>query len=288
MWNGNEVWLLAAGGSMVAAFPRLYAASFSGFYLALMLVLWLLLLRGIAIEFRHQVDSDLWREAWDVVFAAASTLLAVLFGVAVGNVLRGLPLDAGGSFRGSFALLLNPFAVLCGLLSLAVLALHGGGFVALKTEGAVQERARRAARALWWAALALLAAVVTASFAVRPDFTANFRRWPWLAVLPLAAAASLGWLRGAQLRRRDLQAFLGSAALVACVLACVAAGLFPTLLPARPGSAHPGLDAYNSASPASSLRIALAVYLFGMALVITYTVNVYRVWRGKVTQAVYH
>ena len=146
VWNGNEVWLIAAGGAMVAAFPRLYAASFSGFYLALMLVLWLLLLRGIAIEFRHQVDSELWREAWDVVFAGSSTLLALLFGVAVGNVLRGVPLDAEGQFRGSFALMLNPFAVLAGLVSVAVLAVHGAAWIALKTDGALQARARRAAQ----------------------------------------------------------------------------------------------------------------------------------------------
>ena len=125
VWNGNEVWLLAAGGSMVAAFPLLYAAAFSGFYLALMLVLWLLVLRGVAIEFRHQVDHPLWHDGWDVTFFGASLLLAVLFGVAVGNVLRGVPLDAEGSFAGSFRLLLNPFALLCGVLSVATLALHG-------------------------------------------------------------------------------------------------------------------------------------------------------------------
>ena len=180
VWNGNEVWLLAAGGSLVAAFPRAYASGFSGFYLPLMLVLWLLLLRGIAIEFRHQVDSELWRDAWDVVFCGASALLALLFGVAVGNLLRGLPLDAEGRFRGTFALLLNPFALRGGLLGLAVLSVHGAAFVAHKTEGAVQLRARTAALRLFPLEAALLAAVVASSFAVRPDFTANFGRWPGL------------------------------------------------------------------------------------------------------------
>ena len=118
VWNGNEVWLLAAGGAMFVAFPHVYAASFSGFYLALMLVLWLLLLRGLGIEFRHQIDNDLWKHAWDVVFSVASAVLAVLFGVALANVLRGVPLDGTGEFRGTFALLLNPFAILGGLLSL--------------------------------------------------------------------------------------------------------------------------------------------------------------------------
>lgn len=288
VWNGNEVWLIAAGGAMVAAFPRLYATSFSGFYLALMLVLWLLLLRGIAIEFRHQVDSDLWRDAWDAVFAGSSTLLALLFGVALGNVLRGLPLDAEGQFRGSFALMLNPFSVLAGLVSVAVLALHGGSWIALKTEGELQQRARRLARGLWWAAGALVLAFVAASFAVRPDFTANFARWPWLVAFPAAAAACLLATPFTQARRDDRRAFLLSCGAIAFLLASAAAGLFPVLLPARPGSAHPGLDAYNAASPAGSLRTALAVYVFGMAIVITYTVNVYRVWRGKVREPVYH
>jgi cytochrome d ubiquinol oxidase subunit II len=288
VWNGNEVWLLAAGGALVAAFPRAYASGFSGFYLPLMLVLWLLLLRGIAIEFRHQLDSELWRDAWDVVFCAASALLALLFGVAVGNLLRGLPLDAEGRFRGTFALLLNPFALLGGLLGVAVLCVHGAAFLAHKTEGALQLRARSAARRLVPAEAALLAAVVAASFVVRPDFTANFVRWPWLDLFPLLALASLVLLWLFLRRGEDLRAFLASGAAIASVLASVAAGLYPMLLPALPGSAHPGLDAYNAASPDGSLRSALAVCLFGMALVLAYTVNAYRVWRGKLRGPVYH
>lgn len=283
VWNGNEVWLLAAGGSMVVAFPHVYAASFSGFYLALMLVLWLLLLRGISIEFRHQVDSPLWHEIWDVVFFGASALLAVLFGVAVGNVLRGVPLDASGEFQGSFALMLNPFAVLGGLLSLVTLALHGATWLALKADGPVQERAHRFAGPLFWAALALLAAMVAASFAVRPDFTANFARWPVLGIFPIAALAGAAWHRRAWARLDHRGAFVGSATLIAGILASAAAGLFPRLLPALEGSPHPGLDIYNAASPAGSMRIALVIYVVGMVLVIAYLVNTYRIWRGRST-----
>lgn len=281
VWNGNEVWLLAAGGSMVVAFPSVYAASFSGFYLALMLVLWLLLLRGISIEFRHQVASPLWYEIWDVIFWVASVLLAVLFGVAVGNVLRGVPLDANGEFQGSFALMLNPFAVLGGVLSLVTLALHGATWMALKTDGALQPRARRIINPLWWLTLTLLAAMVAASFFVRPDFTSNFSRWPVLWVFPLAGIAGAVFLRRAWALHDNRGAFLGSATLIAGILASAAAGLFPKLLPALPGSPHPGLDIYNSASPANSMRIALAIYVFGMSLVMVYLYNVYRVWKGK-------
>lgn len=281
VWNGNEVWLLAAGGSMVVAFPSVYAASFSGFYLALMLVLWLLLLRGISIEFRHQVANPLWYEIWDVVFCVASALLALLFGVAVANVLRGVPLDANGEFQGSFSLMLNPFAVLGGVLSVATLSLHGATWLALKTDGTLQPRARRVVGRMWWVVLGLLAIMVAASFAVRPDFTANFSRWPILNVFPLIGIAGAAYLRRAWARHDNRGAFLGSATLIVGTLSSAAAGLFPKLLPGLPGGPHPGLDIYNSASPPNSMRIALAIYVFGMALVMLYLWNVYRIWKGK-------
>jgi cytochrome d ubiquinol oxidase subunit II len=184
--------------------------------------------------------------------------------------------------------MLNPFAVLCGVLSVAVLAPHGGRYLALKTTGEIQDRARRWARRLWIVVLALLAAVVAASFVVRPGFTANFGRWPVLLSLPLAAVAALGLLWKWRHGENDRRAFLASSGFIVAVLGSVAAGLYPMLLPAGGGSPHGGLDIFNSASPARSLRIALGVYLFGMALVTTYMVNVYRVWRGKVTEPVYH
>jgi cytochrome d ubiquinol oxidase subunit II len=285
--NGNEVWLLAAGGSMVVAFPHLYAASFSGFYLALMLVLWLLVLRGLGIEFRHQIDHDMWRQAWDVAFSLSSALLALLFGVALGNVLRGVPLDEHGEFQGTFSLMLNWFALLGGVLSVALLSMHGAAWIVVKTEGPVQARARRFAAALWWAAMALLAAMVAASFVVRPDFTANFVEYPWLLIAPAVTVAAAGAVKYFQRRQDGGRAFAASATMIAGVLASVAAGLYPRLLPAGPGSAHPGLDIYNAASPEGSLRTALAIYLWGLALVALYQVTVYRLWRGKV-RGVYH
>ena len=208
VWNGNEVWLIASGGSMVVAFPHLYASAFSGFYLALMLVLWLLILRGIGIELRHQVDDPLWRQAWDVTFSGASALLAVLFGVALGNVMRGVPFDANGEFLGSFALLLNPFALLGGVVSLVLLSLHGAAYLFLKTDGAMQARARRAIGVLWWVGHRGRHRDRDASFRVRPDFTANFLRWPWLMICTdrsrSARCVMSAPLRGARRRTRDV------------------------------------------------------------------------------------
>lgn len=285
VWNGNEVWLLAAGGSMVVAFPTLYAASFSGFYLALMLVLWLLLLRGLGIEFRHQIHHAMWEDAWDVVFAGSSLLLALLFGIALANVLRGVPFDANGEFRGTFALLLNPFAILGGLLSAATLALHGACWAALKTDRALQARAREFARALWIPAALLLVAMIAASFAVRPGFTRNFIEHPVLLVLPAVALAALVRNALAARQARDRAAFIASGTYIAAVLASVAAGLYPMLLPASEGSGVAGLDIYNAAAPRDSLRIAFGMYLTGLAIVSVYLVYVYRTWRGNAGSA---
>lgn len=285
VWNGNEVWLLAGGGAMVVAFPHLYATGFSGFYLALMLVLWLLILRGVGIEFRHQVDHRMWREVWDVTFSLASAVLAVLFGVAVGNVLRGVPFNEQGQFQGSFGLMLNPFAILSGVLSLAILCLHGSTYLAMRTEGALQERARAYGRFLWPVVMALLLAVTGFSFLVRPDFMANFLKAPVLFLLTaMGAAAAITVFRSLR-NGQDTRAFQASCALIVSVLGSVAAGLFPRLLPPLYGSTHRGLDIYNAASPANSQRIAFYIYLFGISIVAVYMVYVYRVWSGKVSES---
>ena len=209
VWNGNEVWLIAAGGAMVAAFPRLYADELQR-----------LLPRAdagavaaAAARDRDRVPppgrlGPVARRVGRGVRRRRARCWRCCSASRVGNVLRGLPLDAEGQFRGSFALMLNPFAVLAGLVSVAVLALHGGSWIALKTEGELQQRARRLARRLWWAAVALVLAFVAASFAVRPDFTANFARWPWLVAFPAAAAACLLATPFTQARRDDRRAFL--------------------------------------------------------------------------------
>lgn len=283
VWNGNEVWLLAAGGSMVVAFPLLYAASFSGFYLALMIVLWLLVFRGLGIEFRHQIDHPIWRQAWDAAFSVASILLTVLFGVALGNVLRGVPMDSAGNFRGTFTLMLNPFALLGGVLSLSVLCLHGASYLAMKTAGPLQARARQYVGPLWWSSVVLTAGMVAMSFVVRPDFTRNFGRWPWLDFVPLLAVAAVAGIRVFRARGDDTKVFLASAATILGLLGSAAAGFYPRLLPTPYGSAFAGLDIYNTASALGSLRIAMAIYLVGMAIVVVYLVNAFRVWGGKVT-----
>ncbi|HSC76995.1 MAG TPA: cytochrome d ubiquinol oxidase subunit II, partial [Candidatus Acidoferrales bacterium] len=200
VWDGNEVWLLAAGGTLYFAFPVLYASSFSGFYLPLMIVLWLLILRGISIEFRGHVQSPVWAPLWDFVFASSSLLLAVFYGAALGNVVRGVPLDAHGYFfeplwthfqLGPDTGILDWYTILVGLTALAALALHGALWVALKTEDAVNARARQAARFLWWAVAAFTVLVTAVTFRVQPHVLVSLAARPWGYIFPLLALAGL-------------------------------------------------------------------------------------------------
>jgi len=279
-WAGYEVWLVVAGGSMVAAFPHLYAVSFSGFYLVLTMVLWILIGRGVGIEFRGHVENSMWRGLFDVLFCISSVLLAVLFGAAVGNVVRGVPLDATGNFQGSLALALNPYSLLISLLNIALLGMHGANFLASKTEGEQQAWARLWANRLWVGVAALLVLATVASFFVRP-IGANFARYPFLFVLPLLALASLAATPYFQRRGEDGKAVYAGAVLIGSLMASAGASLYPLLLPAL-GNPDAGLTIYNSAAPRHSLELAFITNLCGMALVIVYHVVIHRIFRGTV------
>ncbi|HEY5962240.1 MAG TPA: cytochrome d ubiquinol oxidase subunit II, partial [Polyangiaceae bacterium] len=239
LWDGNEVWLIAFGGVLVFAFPRVYAAAFSGFYLPMMLVLWLLVVRGIAIEFRSHSQSPLWRSFWDAAFAFGSTLLSLVFGIALGNVIRGVPIDASGMFKaplfGDFRAssasgAIDWYSSMVGLFSLLVLAGHGSVFLLWKTSGTVQTRARRIARVLWTAisAATLLVTILTAL--IQPMILDHLVARVPLWGLPLCIVASLFWLFRALSRSRDLAAFLASCAFIVSMLTATAAALYPVLL----------------------------------------------------------
>jgi cytochrome bd ubiquinol oxidase subunit II len=281
VWNGNEVWLLAAGGMLVVSYPRVYASGFSGFYLALMVVLWLLILRGVSIEFRGQVDNPLWRSLWDTGFGFGSLLLAVLLGVALGNVLRGLPIGSDGYFQGTFALLLNPYSMLTGVLSLVVLSWHGANYLRVKTEGALLDRARRWSRGLWWAAAGLVVIATGATFAVRPDFAANFRAHPVASLLPVLVAVGLvgGFL--ARHGEGDRAAFRSSALVIIALMGCAACTVYPNLLTSTINPAY-SLTVSNAAASPYALRVSFLANVLGMIAVIIYSTYVHRTFHGKV------
>jgi len=290
IWDGNEVWLLAGGGTLVLAFPKVYATAFSGFYLPLMLVLWLLIGRACAIELRHQVKAASWASFWDTIFQLSSVLLAICFGAALGNVVRGVPIGADGQFfeplwadgdvPGQVGIL-DGYTVLVGVAALAALALHGALWLAYKLEGEVEARARRLARALL-PVVAVASLIVTAvTFGVQPHVKERLLGAPAGFVFPALAVAGLVvvFLR---LRRRDaLGAVFGSAAYLAGMLTSAAYGCYPYLLPSTPEPSR-GLTV-NDAAADATLSLSLWWWIPALAITIAYQVWIYRRFAGKVS-----
>jgi cytochrome bd ubiquinol oxidase subunit II len=265
-WNGNEVWLIAAGGTLFGFFPLVYASAFSGFYLPFMVVLWLLMFRGIALELRGHIANDMWHQFFDVTFALASGFLALLFGVALGNIVRGVPLGASHYFEGTFSFLLNPYAVAVGLLAVCALALHGAAWTAMRLEGPVAERATRAMRVLAPVVAVLAAAATYATFRVHSPWP-NLVAMPWIALAPLASGAGL--LGIIAIRSQPVRTFAASTLFLAGMLASAGATLFPYLLPGFPATER-GLTIYSEPAPAGVLATMLPVVIVGLAIVVAY------------------
>ncbi len=277
-WNGNEVWLIAAGGVLFALFPRAYASAFSGFYLPFTVVLWLLMFRGIAMELRNHLASDLWRAFWDAAFTGASALLAILFGVALGNLVRGLPLDASGYFLGRFAYLLNPYALGVGLFALLALAQHGLAFLAMRTKGELAARSARLLARLWWGVLLLYSVTTLASLALPSGvgMQSPVERAP-IAVLSLLALGGVHWFNRLG---RARAAFAASALFLASLVLAAAATMYPFLLPAFPAGSG-GISVTNAGPGAGALGVTLALTLPGLAAVVLYTLFVIRRMRER-------
>jgi cytochrome bd ubiquinol oxidase subunit II len=286
-WDGNEVWLLAAGGVLFVAFPAVLASGLSGFYFAIFLVLWCLVVRGIAIEFRNHVEDPLWRTVWDTAFALASAALALLFGVALGNVVRGVPLARDGWFALSLFTDFRPrepvgildwYTVLVGLFAVLALATHGAAYLGWKTEGAVAQRSRALARRLGIGLVVLWPIVTWATVQVRPTFFRAFAGRPlaWLAV----ATLTCGIVSLFVCLRRGLRfgAFLGSTAFLAGFLGATAITMFPVILPSTRDPAF-SLTVSGASAPAAGLRIALGWAAIGFPLAILYFAVLFRIHR---------
>ncbi len=291
LWTWHEVWLVGFGGTLLAVFPKLLASAFAGYYLALFLILWCLILRGVAIEVGGHIDDRMWQGFWDVVFAVGNTLLAVLFGAAAGNMARGVPLASDGTFSMAFFTdftphgnvgLLDWYTVSIAIFAVIALAAHGATYLALKTDGAVHDRSARYARALWMAVPPLLLVISLESAAIRPDLLGHATHNPlwWLGLLVIGAATiSLVW--GLTTGRETL-AFVGSNLLLAGLLATGAAALFPIALQSTlaPEST---LTAYDVAAGPKSLAYAAVWWPIGFALAVAYFVIVSRRYAGKVS-----
>ena len=281
VWDGNEVWLLVGGGALFAAFPHVYATVFSGFYMALMLLLCGLIMRAVSIEFRSKQPMKWWRSLWDIVFSISSVLVALLLGVALGNVIRGIPIGADMEFCGTFWGLLNPYALAMGLTTLSFSLMHGNLYLLLKTEGELHAYFRKRMKCTFCTFLFFYGAIAIATVSLAPHFLIRFKTFPWffailavnlLAVFNLARSFSQG---------KDFMAFLSSCLVILTFLAFFAVGMYPNLVVSHPMPQH-SLTIYNSASSLKTLQNMAIIACLGLPLVLAYTTIVYRVFRGKV------
>jgi cytochrome d ubiquinol oxidase subunit II len=289
VWDGNEVWLLAAGGTLYFAFPALYASGFSGFYLALMIVLWLLMLRGISLEFRGHIDNPLWKSFWDAVFSGSSILLAIFYGAALGNVIRGVPLNQDGFFFIPFWTTFLPgpnpgiidwYTVVVGVAALLVLTMHGALWLAVKNAGALASRALTIASVTHWSVCAAVLLISLASFSVQPRLLEAFTLRPLLWMLAVVAVAGLFGVRVCLRAQLAGAAFLSSALFIVGLLCSAVAGLYPDVLPST-GARALDLTIYNAAAPAYGLRVGLIWWTPAFLLAVAYSAFSYRHFRGK-------
>jgi cytochrome d ubiquinol oxidase subunit II len=280
VWDGNEVWLLTAGGATFAAFPAVYASMFSFLYTALLLVLFALIVRGVSLEFRAKAPGAKWARTWDAGIFVGSFLPALLFGVAFGNIFRGLPFDASG-YHGSFFALLNPYSLVTGLLFTAMFIVHGALWVGMKLEGDTGETALRTA-IQYWPVLLLDLVVFLALTPGSTELEKNYFSAPVLAIVPLLAAAALVMIRIFAAKKRARSAFFASALMIGLTVATGLIGLYPNVLPSRtdPGAS---LTIFNSSSTPLTLKIMTIVALIFVPIVIAYQVWVYRVFRKKIS-----
>jgi cytochrome d ubiquinol oxidase subunit II len=291
VWDGNEVWLVAAGGTLYFAFPLLYASSFSGFYLPLMMVLWLLMMRGIGIELRAHVDNPVWVGFFELIFCASSVLLAIFFGAALGNVVRGVPLGADGyffeplwtNFRvGADNGILDWYTVLTGVIALVSLTAHGSLYVAVKTDGELNQRTRNVALRAWPLQLILTIVGLVATCYVQPTVLDNYKQHAIGFLIPLVVFGSLGLMIYAIRKGQDKLAFVGSAIYIVGMLTGAAFALYPVVLPASTDPAHRSLTIYNTAAGRHGLTVGFTWWILGMILALGYFVLLFRMFRGKV------
>ncbi len=281
VWDGNEVWLVTGGGALFAAFPHVYATVFSGFYLAFVLLLVALIFRAVAIEFRSKQPMRWWRQMWDVGFAGGSVLSSFLIGVAMGNIAWGIPLDAQGEYAGGFLDLLHPYALLLGVTTVALFAMHGAIYAAMKTEGALHEQLRGWINRTIIGFVICYAVTTMATLLYVPHMAARVRANPWLFSIALVNMLAIANIPREVSRRRDGRAFVSSCVAMVALMTLFGLEMYPHLIRSNPQPEH-SLTIYNAASSPKTLGIMLTIALIGVPVVLAYTVSIYWIFRGKV------
>lgn len=281
VWDGNEVWLVTGGGALFAAFPHAYATVFSGFYLALMLLLVMLIFRAVAIEFRSKKSMAWWRKSWDISFSITSIASSFLLGVALGNIAWGVPLRDNHEFAGTLLGLLNPYALLVGLTTLSLFMMHGSIYLVLKSEGAFHEKVRGWVRntIIFFTICYAITSFATLLFV--PHMVATIKAHPFLFALPVLNMLAIANVPREIHHGRDFAAFLSSCAACAALMALFGLGMYPDLVAASNDVSN-SLTIYNSASSEKTLGIMLVMAVAGIPLVLAYTSSIYWVFRGKV------
>jgi cytochrome d ubiquinol oxidase subunit II len=279
VWDGNEVWLITGGGALFAAFPMVYATAFSGFYLAMILLLFALIFRAVSLELRNHFESESTKTLFDWVFSISSIVAIVLFGVAVGNVLSGLNLDKSGNYIGTFFDLLNPYSILVGVLAFFMLSYQGTVWLFLKTEGEFQQKAKNWAKIYWSGYLILFAICTLLAYVLHKNLFHNYLAHPLMFAIPLLALifmlASIIRIQ----RNQALCAIIASSLSIAMIILTAYLSLFPNLIIAK-NPAY-SLNIYNAASSQLTLETMLIIALIGMPLVLIYTIYSYRIFHGK-------
>ncbi|MFN3409216.1 MAG: cytochrome d ubiquinol oxidase subunit II [Limisphaerales bacterium] len=281
VWDGNEVWLVTGGGALFAAFPNVYATVFSGFYLAFMLLLVALIFRAVAIEFRSKQPMRWWRQMWDVGFAVGSVLSSFLIGVAMGNIAWGVPIDERGEFAGTFLGLLHPYALLLGVTTVALFAMHGALYVVMKTEGELHDMVRGWVNNTIIFFIICYAVTTMATLIYVPHMAAAVRANPWLFAVAVANMLAIANIPREIHHGRDFRAFLSSCVAMIALMTLFGLEMFPNLVLSNPNPAH-SLTIYNAASSPKTLAIMLNIALIGVPVVLAYTVSIYWIFRGKV------
>jgi len=280
VWDGNEVWLLTGGGALFAAFPPVYAPVFSGFYIALMLLLLALIFRAVSLEYRGKVDSNGWRRFWDWSFGLGSLLPAVLFGVAGGNILRGIPINAEHAFTGSFLGLLNPYAILIGVLSLIMFTMHGSLYMTLKTDGKHRARMEKWASTSWIIFVVVYILATIYSFFEAGYLFENVFGNPLFWILFVLMLAAIIFMPLSLKAKCYFRAFLSSSVTILCLIGIAAVSMFPSLVPSLTNLEY-SLTIYNSSSTHNTLMAMLIIALIGVPIVLVYTWFIYSKFKGK-------
>jgi cytochrome d ubiquinol oxidase subunit II len=281
VWDGNEVWLVTGGGALFAAFPNVYATVFSGFYLAFILLLFALIFRAVAIEFRSKQPMGWWRRMWDVGFAAGSVTSSFLIGVAMGNIAWGVPIDERGEFAGTFLGLLHPYALLLGVTTVALFMMHGSIYVVMKTEGDLQARARKWVNRTIIFFIICYAVTTMATLLYVPHMAARMRANPWLFTVAVVNMLAIANIPREIHHGRDFRAFLSSCVAMIALMGLFGLEMFPHMVLSNPDTAN-SLTIYNAASSQKTLGIMLTIALIGVPVVLAYTVSIYWIFRGKV------